>query len=120
MKRRLSVHTLRLCTAAELTADEARAMALVEIEAAEAERKTGPLFRHFADEFMRRQGPRWKPTTRESNRSALQNHILPFFGDRRPSGAAGISPPGTAWCRASTRRAASRARARYRRWASAT
>ena len=83
VKRRLSVDNLRLGTTAELTADEARAMALAEIEAAEAERKTGPLFRYFADEFMRRQGPRWKPATRESNRSALRNHILPFFGDMR-------------------------------------
>ena len=83
VKRRLSVDKLRLGTAAELTADEARAMALAEIEAAEAERRTGPLFRYFADEFMRRQGPRWKPATRESNRSALRNHIVPFFGDMR-------------------------------------
>ncbi|MXY39934.1 MAG: site-specific integrase [Rhodospirillaceae bacterium] len=83
VKRRLGVDKLRLGTAAELTADEARAMALAEIEAAEAERKTGPLFRYFADEFMRRQGPRWKLATRESNRSALRNHILPFFGDMR-------------------------------------
>lgn len=83
VKRRLSVDKLRLGTAAELTADEARAMALAEIEAAEAERRTGPLFRYFADEFMRRQGPRWKPATRESNRSTLRNHILPFFGDMR-------------------------------------
>ena len=39
---------------------------------------------------------------------------------RRASGAAGTSPPGWAWCRASTRPAASRGWARYRRWASAT
>ncbi len=83
VKRRLNVDTLRLGTTAELTADEARAMAVAEIAAAEAESKTGPLFRYFADEFMRRQGPRWKPATRESNRSALQNHILPFFGGIR-------------------------------------
>ena len=38
----------------------------------------------------------------------------------RASGAAGTSPPGSAWCRASTRPAASRGWARYRRWASAT
>ncbi len=83
VKRQLSVDKLRLGTAAELTADEARAMAATEIEVAEAERRTGPLFRDFAGEFMRRQGPRWKPATRESNRSALHNHILPFFGDMR-------------------------------------
>ena len=83
VKRRLNVDTLRLGTAAELTPDEARAMAVAEIEAAEAECRTGPLFRYFADEFMRRQGPRWKPATRASNRSALRNHILPFFGGMR-------------------------------------
>ena len=83
VKRRLNVDTLRLGTTAELTADEARAMAEAEIEAAEAERETGPLFRYFADEFMRRQVPRWKPATRASNRSALKNHILPFFGGMR-------------------------------------
>ncbi len=83
VKRRLNADTLRLGTAAELTADEARAMALAEIKAAEAERRTGPLFRDFADEFMRRQGRRWKPATRESNRSALKHHILPFFGGMR-------------------------------------
>ncbi len=83
VKRNLNVDTLHLGTTAEQTADEARAMAVGEIEAAESECRTGPLFRYFADEFMRRQGPRWKPATRESNRSALQNHILPFFGGMR-------------------------------------
>ena len=82
-RRRLNVDTLHLGTAAELTVDKARAMEVAEIEAAEAERRTGPLFRYFADEFMRRQGPRWKPATRASNRSALRNHILPFFGEIR-------------------------------------
>lgn len=83
VKRRLNMDTLRLDTTAEMTADEARAMASAEIEAAEAECRTGPLFRYLADEFMRRQGPHWKPATRESNRSALKNHILPFFGGMR-------------------------------------
>ena len=72
-----------LGTAEELTAAEARRMALAEIEAAKAERETGPLFHDFAEEFMRRQGRRWKPATRESNRSALRNQILPFFGAMR-------------------------------------
>ena len=83
VKRRLNVDTLRLGTTAELTADKARAMAIAEIAAAEAESRTGPLFRYFADEFMRRQGPRWKPATRRSNRSALKSHILPSFGGMR-------------------------------------
>ena len=79
VKRRLNVDTLRLGTTVELTADEAMA----EIAAAEAESKTGPLFRYFANEFMRRRGPGWKLATRESNRSALKNHILPSFGGMR-------------------------------------
>ena len=37
----------------------------------------------------------------------------------RPSSATGTLPPGSAWCRASTRPAASRSLAGYRRWASA-
>ena len=43
----------------------------------------GPLFRDFADEFTRRQSRCWKPATRDSNRTALNNQILPFFGDMR-------------------------------------
>ena len=83
VKRKLNTVNLPIGTAGELTAAEARAMAMTEIEAAKAERQTSPVFLDFADEFMRRQGRRWKPATRESNRSALKNHILPFFGDMR-------------------------------------
>ena len=83
VKRRPRAIDLTLGTADELTAAEARAMALAEIEAASAERAAGPLFRDFADEFMRRQCRRWKPATRQSNRSALNNQILPVFGDMR-------------------------------------
>ena len=68
---------------AELTATQGRAMALAEIEAARAKRAAGPLFRDFADEFTRRQSRRWKPATRDSNRTALNSQILPFFGDMR-------------------------------------
>jgi len=56
VKHRLSADILRLGTTAALTADEVRAMAVAEIEPGEAERKTGPLFRYFAEEFMRRLG----------------------------------------------------------------
>ena len=83
MKRKLNTVNLPIGTAEELTAAEARAMAMTETEAAKAERQASPVFRDFADEFMRRQGRRWKPATRESNRSVLKNHILPFFGDMR-------------------------------------
>ena len=71
IRRNLNVVNLPLGTMAELTAAEARAMAIAEIEAATAERQSGPAFRDFADEFMRRQGRRWKHGTRASNRSAL-------------------------------------------------
>ena len=79
IKRRPGAVNVTLGTAAELTATEARAMALAEIEAARAERAAGPLFRDFADEFMRCQSRRWKPATRASNRTALKNQILPFL-----------------------------------------
>ena len=86
---RLNVDKLRLGTGEKLTTDEARAIELAEIEGAARQsdkprppHRNGPLFRYIADEFMRRDGPRWKPTTRESNRSALWNHTLPFFGRR--------------------------------------
>ena len=81
--RKLGAVNVPLGAAAELTVTEARKKAIAEIEAAKAERETGPLFRDFADEFMRRQSRRWKPATRVSNSSALGNHILPFFGAMR-------------------------------------
>ena len=72
-----------LGTADEITAAEAREKALAAIAAAKAERETGPLFADFADEFMRRQARRWKPSTRESNRLMIRNYLLPFFGTMR-------------------------------------
>ena len=72
-----------LGTADEITATEAREKALAAIAAAKAERETGPLFADFADEFMRRQARRWKPSTRENNRLMVRNYLLPFFGATR-------------------------------------
>ena len=72
-----------LGTADEMTAAEAREKALAAIAAAKAERETGPLFADFADEFMRRQARRWKPSTRENNRLMIRNYLLPFFGAMR-------------------------------------
>ena len=72
-----------LGTADEITAAEAREKALAAITAAKAERETGPLFADFADEFMRRQARRWKPSTRENNRLMIRNYLLPFFGATR-------------------------------------
>ena len=72
-----------LGTADEMTAAQAREKALAAIAAAKAERETGPLFADFADEFMRRQARRWKPSTRENNRLMIRNYLLPFFGAMR-------------------------------------
>ena len=51
--RRLGAVNVLLGTVGELTAAEARAKALAEIETARAERATDPLMADFADEFMR-------------------------------------------------------------------
>ena len=83
VRRKLKVVSVPLGSAAELTTAEARARAVAEIEAAQTERRTGPLFRDFAEEFMRRQARRWKPTTRRSNAAALRRHLLPAFGAMR-------------------------------------
>ncbi|MCY4597347.1 MAG: site-specific integrase [Bryobacterales bacterium] len=69
-----------LGTASDMTAAEARERAVAAIAAARTERETGPLFADFADEFMRRQAPRWKPSTRQGNRYLLDRYIVPFFG----------------------------------------
>ena len=78
--RKLGATDVPLGTTTELTAAEARHKAIAEIEAASEERETGPLMRDFAEEFLRRQGRRWKPATREGNRYLIERHILPFFG----------------------------------------
>ena len=63
--RKLGTENIVLGKTDAITAEEAREKAAA-IEAAKAERETGPLFADFAREFMRRQGRRWKPSTRES------------------------------------------------------
>ncbi len=62
----------------ELTAAQAREKALAALDEAKSGR--GPLFADFAGEFMRGQGRRWKPATREGNRHLLVRYLLPFFG----------------------------------------
>ena len=69
-----------LGTADEMTAAEAREKALATIAATKAERQAGPLFADFVQDFMRRQGRRWKPSTREGNRQAIDRYLVPFFG----------------------------------------
>ena len=72
---------LTLGAADAMTAAQAREMALAALDEAKSGR--GPLFSDFAGEFMRGQGRRWKPATRESNRHLLGRYILPFFGALR-------------------------------------
>ena len=81
--RKLGVENIALGTADEITAAEAREKATAAIAAATAERETGPLFADFVREFMRRQGRRWKPSTREGNRHLIERHLVPTFGAMR-------------------------------------
>ena len=81
--RRPGAKDVTLGTADDLTAAEAREKAAAVIEAARTEREHGPLFRDFADEFLRRHARRWKPATRETNRHLVCRYLAPFFGDMR-------------------------------------
>ena len=72
-----------LGTADRMTAAEAREKACATITAEKAERRSGPLFADFAAEFMRRQGRRWKPSTREGNAHLTDRYLVPFFGTMR-------------------------------------
>ena len=72
-----------LGTPDDMTAAEAREKALAVIAIAKAEHRAGPLFADFADEFMRRQRRRWKPSTRDSNRQMIDRNLMPFFGATR-------------------------------------
>ena len=69
----------------EITAEQAREKAVAAIAAAKTERETGPLFADFVKEFMRRQGRRWKPSTKKSNAHLIDRYLLPFFGKMRIS-----------------------------------
>ncbi len=81
--RQFGAKNVILGTADEMTAAEARKKAVAAISAAKAERETGPLFADFAQDFMRRQGRRWKPSTRESNAHLTDRYLVPFFGAMR-------------------------------------
>ena len=69
-----------LGSADEMTAAEARDKAVAVIAAAKAECETGPQFADFVTEFMRRQGRRWKFSTRNRNRHLIDRYLVPFFG----------------------------------------
>ena len=81
--RRTGPENVIIGKAGRITAAEARRRAAAELEAAKTDRVNGPLFRDHAEQFMRRQARRWKPSTQESNRHLLNRYILPFFGDIR-------------------------------------
>ena len=80
---RLAGKPIILGTPDDLTAAEARAKALAALAEAKGAPEAGPLFADFAEEFMRRQGRRWKPSTREGNRQMIARHLLPVFGEMR-------------------------------------
>ncbi|MYF97549.1 DUF4102 domain-containing protein, partial [Candidatus Poribacteria bacterium] len=63
--RQSGPHTLILGTTDEITAAEARKQATAAVQAAGSDGKSGPLFADFAEDFLRRQGRRWKPSTRK-------------------------------------------------------
>ena len=81
--RRTSSRDIVLGEAGTMSAVEARRGALAELDKARTDRINGPLFRDYAEEFMRRQARRWKPSTQESNRHFLNRYLLPFFADMR-------------------------------------
>ena len=83
--RRSGRQIIALGKPGEITVEQAREKALAAIAAANAEREAGPLFADFANEFMRRQGRRWKPSTKKSNAHLIDRYLLPFFGKMRVS-----------------------------------
>ena len=83
VERKLGTETVVLGTVDEITVAQAREKAEHAVAAAKDEREDGPLFADFVQEFMRRHARRWKPSTRESNRSHIDRHLVPFFGTMR-------------------------------------
>lgn len=81
--RRTGSRDVTLGEADALTAAQARRKAVAELDAAKTDRIDGPRFQDYADEFMRRQARRWKPSTQQGNRHLLNRYILPFFADIR-------------------------------------
>ena len=81
--RRTGSRDVNLGDPGKIAAADARRKAVAQLDAAKTDRVNGPLFRDYAEEFMRRQARRWKPATQENNRHLLKRYILPFFGNLR-------------------------------------
>ena len=81
--RRTGSRDIVLGEAGAMSAAEARRRAVAELDKARTDRINGPLFEDYAEEFMRRQPRRWKPSTQERNRHFLNRYLLPFFADMR-------------------------------------
>ena len=81
--RRTGSRDVNLGDPGKIAAADARRKAVAELDAAKTDRVNGPLFRDYAEEFMRRQPRRWKPSTQERNRHFLDRYLLPFFADKR-------------------------------------
>ena len=81
--RRTGSRDIVLGEAGAMSAAEARRRAVAELGKARTDRINGPLFQDYAEEFMRRQARRWKPSTQERNRHFLDRYLLPFFADKR-------------------------------------
>ena len=71
---KLGRETIVLGKAGEITIAQAREKAVAAIVAAKTERATGPLFADFVKEFMRRQGRRWKPSTKQGNAHLINRY----------------------------------------------
>ena len=81
--RRTGSRDIILGEAGTTSAAKARRRAVAELDKAKTDRINGPLFRDYAEDFMRRQARRWKPSTQERNRHFLDRYLLPFFADMR-------------------------------------
>lgn len=80
---KLGRKTIVLGKVDEITAEQAREKAAAAIADSKTERETGPLFAEFVREFMRRQGRRWKASTRKGNAQMIDRYLVPFFGGMR-------------------------------------
>lgn len=69
----------------QISVEQAREKAGAAIAAAKTERETEPLFADLGKEFMRRQGRRWKPSTKNGDAHPIDRLLVPSFGEMRVS-----------------------------------